>query len=96
MVARVAMAYGRPVVATAAGGLLDAVEAGVTGLIVPTRDPAALRAALERLLGDDTLRRSLGSEAARRAKTHWSLAAAASAVAGVYADVSRSGSERGS
>jgi glycosyltransferase involved in cell wall biosynthesis len=83
-------------VATAAGGLVDAVEDGVTGLVVPSRDSAALRAALERLLGDHTLRRSLGSEAARRARTHWSLGAAASAVAGVYAEVSRSGSERGS
>jgi glycosyltransferase involved in cell wall biosynthesis len=96
MVAREAMAYGRPVVATAVGGLIDAVEDGATGLVVPPRDSAALRAALERLLGDHTLRRSLGAEAARRARTHWSLGAAASAVAGVYADVSRAGSERGS
>ena len=48
----------RPVVATAVGGLVDAVEDGVTGLLVPPRDPAALRAALERLLGDARCRRS--------------------------------------
>jgi glycosyltransferase involved in cell wall biosynthesis len=64
MVAREAMAHGRPVVATAVGGLVDAVDDGVTGLLVPPRDPAALRQALERLLGDAELRRSLG-EAAR-------------------------------
>ena len=45
--AREAMAHGRPVVATAVGGLLDAVEDGVTGLLVPPRDPSALRAAID-------------------------------------------------
>jgi glycosyltransferase involved in cell wall biosynthesis len=64
MVAREAQAYGRPVVATAVGGLADAIEDGVTGLLVPPRDPAALRAALVRLLDDPALRRRLG-EAAR-------------------------------
>ena len=46
MVAREAMAYGRPVVATAVGGLVDAVEDGVTGVLVPPGDPLALRAAI--------------------------------------------------
>jgi glycosyltransferase involved in cell wall biosynthesis len=59
-----AMARARPVVATAVGGLVDLVEDGRTGVLVPPRDPKALRAALERLLGDADLRRRLG-EAAR-------------------------------
>jgi glycosyltransferase involved in cell wall biosynthesis len=55
-----AMAHGRPVVASAVGGLLDLVVDGETGILVPPGDVAALRAALERLLGDPALRRRLG------------------------------------
>jgi glycosyltransferase involved in cell wall biosynthesis len=65
--AREAMAYGRPVVASAVGGLLDAVEDGVTGLLVPPGDAPALRSALERLLGDPVLRARLGEAGRRRA-----------------------------
>ncbi len=65
--AREAMAWGRPVVASAVGGLTDAVEDGVTGLLVPPGDVAALRAAIERLLGDVELRRRLGATARARA-----------------------------
>jgi glycosyltransferase involved in cell wall biosynthesis len=63
MVAREAMAYGRPVVATGVGGLADAIRDGETGLLVPPRDPVALREALVRLLGDEPLRRRLGQAA---------------------------------
>ena len=57
------MAHGRPVVASAVGGLLDAVEDGVTGLLVPARDPTALRTAIESLLADADFRQRLGSAA---------------------------------
>jgi len=63
MVAREAMAYGRPVVAMPVGGLVDAVEDGETGLLVP---PDELRAAVERLLGDAGLRARLGAQARER------------------------------
>ena len=63
VVAREAMAHGRPVVATAVGGLVDAIEDGVTGLLVPPRDPAALRPAIEALLADPS---SGGGSAPRR------------------------------
>jgi len=84
VVAREAMAYGRPVVASAVGGLVDAVEDGVTGLLVPPRDPAALRAAIERLLGDAELRRRLGDAARARAVEHLSWAAATRATIAAY------------
>jgi len=63
VVAREAMAYGRPVVATRVGGLVDAVEDGVTGLLV---EPEGLRPALERLLADAELRLRLGVAARAR------------------------------
>jgi glycosyltransferase involved in cell wall biosynthesis len=68
VVAREAMAHGRPVVASAVGGLLDAVEDGVTGVLVPPGDAVALRAALERLVADTSLRARLGSAAREHAR----------------------------
>ncbi|HEX6738012.1 MAG TPA: glycosyltransferase [Vicinamibacteria bacterium] len=47
-----AMAFARPVVATRAGGIPEAVEDGVTGRLVPVRDPAALAAGLLEALAD--------------------------------------------
>lgn len=61
VVAREAMAHGRPVVAAAVGGLLDAVEEGVTGLLVPPRDPRALRRGIESLLTDPERRQRFGA-----------------------------------
>jgi glycosyltransferase involved in cell wall biosynthesis len=60
MVAREAIAHGRPVVATRVGGLADAIDDGTTGLLV---EPAGLGAAIERLLNDDDLRRRIGAAA---------------------------------
>ena len=86
VVAREAMAYGRPVVATAVGGLADAVEDGVTGLLVPPRDVPALRAALERLLRDREFRDRLGVNARTRALEQSSWAAATEATIQAYRD----------
>lgn len=61
-----AMAHGRAVVATAVGGLPDMVVDGETGLLVPPGDPAALRAAIDRLLADPELRQRLGTAARLR------------------------------
>jgi glycosyltransferase involved in cell wall biosynthesis len=63
LVAREAMAHGRPVVATRVGGLADAIADGETGLLVPPGDVAALRGAIVRLLEDPELRRRLGDAA---------------------------------
>ena len=65
VVAREAMGYGRPVVATRVGGLADAIADGVTGLLV---EPAGIRAAVQRLLGDAALRTAMGRAARLRAE----------------------------
>lgn len=56
-----AMAAGLPVVATAVAGNAEAVIDGVTGLLVPPRDPAALAAATAALLADGDRARALGA-----------------------------------
>ncbi len=50
-----AMALSRPVVATNVGGIPEMVVDGVTGLLVPPHDPAALAGAITRLLTDHPL-----------------------------------------
>jgi glycosyltransferase involved in cell wall biosynthesis len=57
------MAYGRAVVASDVGGLRDLVRDRETGVLVPPRDPAALRVAIDRLLADPELRARLGAAA---------------------------------
>src|SRR6185295_17890657 len=51
-----ARAFGCPVVATNVGGIPTSISDGVDGLLVPPRDPAALAAAIDRLLSDEALR----------------------------------------
>ena len=60
-----AAACGLPMVSTAVAGIPDIVIDGVTGIVVPERDPQALAEAIERLLADDGLCRRMG-QAARR------------------------------
>jgi glycosyltransferase involved in cell wall biosynthesis len=89
-----AMACGRPVVATAVGGLRDLVVDGETGLLVPPNDPAALRAALERLLGDPGLRRRLGAAARAEARQRLGWEAVTAATISAYEEALVSGREQ--
>jgi len=84
VVAREAMAYGRAVVATAVGGLVDAVDDGETGLLVPPRDVGVLRAAVARLLADGAFRARLGAAARADALHRLSAAACGAALVEAY------------
>jgi glycosyltransferase involved in cell wall biosynthesis len=80
-----AMARGVPVVATAIDGNTDAVEDGTSGLLVPPRDPDALRRALAHLQGDPDLRRRLGDGGRARVAARFSPEAMAAGLRAVYA-----------
>jgi phosphatidyl-myo-inositol dimannoside synthase len=70
-------AYGKPVVAGAAGGALDAVLDGETGVLVDPTDHVAVADAITRLMTDAELSRRLGAAGARRARDFaWPLIAA--------------------
>jgi glycosyltransferase involved in cell wall biosynthesis len=61
-----AMSLEKPVIAANVGGVSEAVEDGVTGLLVRERRPQAFAAAIRRLIEDPALRRELGSAGRRR------------------------------
>jgi len=58
-----AMAAGRAIVSTSVDGCREVLEDGVTAVLVPPADPAALADGLERVLRDDALRAALGGQA---------------------------------
>lgn len=62
-----AMSFGKPVAATAAGGIPEAVVHGETGLLVPIGDATALGNAIARLISDRALAEQMGANGIRRA-----------------------------
>lgn len=72
---REALAAGRPVVVSRIGGLQDAIDDGVEGLLVPPKDPGALREALSRLAADEGLRRRMSTAARQRCRSFSQMAA---------------------
>jgi glycosyltransferase involved in cell wall biosynthesis len=80
-------ACGRPVIASAIGGLPEIVEDGVTGLLVRGDRPEVLADAIERVLKDEPLAAALGRNAAEFVRAEHSHVAAAREYAAVYATV---------
>ena len=88
MVALEAMACGTPVIASQVGGLAFLVQDGVTGYHVPDEDDEALCGKLSALLGDISLRKRLGKNAAEYAQSYaWPKIAAQ--LVEIYSDVIR-------
>jgi glycosyltransferase involved in cell wall biosynthesis/SAM-dependent methyltransferase len=63
-----AMALGKPLIATAAGGPTEIIEEGISGLLVPPRNPEHLADAIARVLDDDDLSVKLARGASDRAR----------------------------
>ena len=79
-----AMAAGRPVVATAVGGVPDAVVEGETGFLVPPSQPEPLANALEALLRDPTRREAMGAAARKRAAKLYDAEAVIASLESLY------------
>jgi len=68
-----AMAMGRPIVASAVGGLTEAIVDGESGCLVPPQQPAALAQALRALIVDPLLARRLGEAARHRYRSRYTM-----------------------
>ena len=79
-----AMAGGLPVVATNHGGIPEAVEHGISGLLTPERDAPALAQSLFTLTRDPTRYAATSAAAAARVSTGFALAAQARALEAIY------------
>jgi glycosyltransferase involved in cell wall biosynthesis len=79
-----AAAAGRPIVASAVGGIPEIVRDGETGLLVPPRDSEALARAVLRVLGDSGLAQRLGEAARAHVSERFSVAAMTAGNLAVY------------
>jgi glycosyltransferase involved in cell wall biosynthesis len=75
------------VVASAVGGLTDTVLDGVTGALIPPKDPEALVEAATPLLQDADFRQSVGRNGLRRARTRYAWPSIARETTDIYGEV---------
>jgi glycosyltransferase involved in cell wall biosynthesis len=78
------LASGLPVIATALGGNLEVIQHGVTGLLVPPKDPQALAAELKRLLDDPQFAAQLAKAGREHVATRFSFERLVEEVDGLY------------
>ena len=84
MVALEAAERGRPVIASAVGGLPEIVDDGRTGVLVPSRDVPVLAAAMVEMVRDPARAAALGRAARERALAEFSLARCADRIDALY------------
>jgi len=82
-----AMAVGLPVVATTVGGIPEAVEHNVTGVLVPPEDPVALGRALNWMIDHPVERREMGQAGHDRAERCFDLKLTVDRLAHLYRDL---------
>jgi glycosyltransferase involved in cell wall biosynthesis len=81
-----AMACETPVVASAVGGILEVVEDGKTGILVPPGRPDELATALRKVLDDPAMGRAMGRAGRKRVEAKFSWASVAARTEEVYGD----------
>lgn len=81
------MAAGKPVIATAAGGILDIIEDGVNGLLVPCRNSKALAHAMLKLIRYKDIARNIGSQGRLHVRENFSVERQVSVVQKLYNDL---------
>jgi glycosyltransferase involved in cell wall biosynthesis len=83
------MALSRPVVASNVGGIPEMIEDGVTGLLVPPHDPAALAGAIVRLLRDHSYADTIGRAGHDMVHDRFCIELMVKAVEGIYDEGAR-------
>lgn len=79
-----AMAYRLPVIATAVGGIPDAIRSGVNGILIRPGDISALTEEILRLMGSSQLREQLGNAALKTVCAHYSPSQVLSLLSDTY------------
>jgi len=82
-----AMACGLPVVATRVEGVVDIIEEGVDGFLVPPKDPEALAVRILQLLGDPDLRTKIGVKARRKVEANFDIREMTDRMARIYQEL---------
>jgi glycosyltransferase involved in cell wall biosynthesis len=80
------MAAGKAIVSSSVDGCREVLEAASAGVLVAKEDPIALAEALNRLLADPALRKSLGSRA-RKASLQYDISTCVRAMESLYAEL---------
>ncbi len=87
MVALEATSCGVPVIASSVGGLLDTIEDGVNGILVPPKNPKQIAIELKKLLDQTDFRRSLGQMGVVKARSRYGWNQVANEILKVYEEV---------